>query len=118
MAQEDKGLVLRGILLLTFVSVIVAFVLVMIFWRPQPEKTRTEPLPEFAIASLVAPTMSGFPSHVLWPTLGQLSQQLPSEPGWEVRYNAAATLARRGSANVPWPIMREMLDENLQLRNQ
>ena len=33
-----------------------------------------------------------------------MSRQLPSEPGWEVRYNAAATLAR--GANVPWPIAR------------
>jgi hypothetical protein len=117
MAQDEKGLVVRGILLLTFVGALATFVLVLLFWRDPPPAPRSEQLPEFAIASLVAPTSGGFPSHVLWPTLEQLSRQLPSEPGWLIRYNAAATLARRGSANVPWPILREMLDEQQQLRN-
>ena len=40
-----------------------------------------------------------------------LSALAPSTPGWEVRYNAATTLARRGSAAVPWALLREMLDE-------
>lgn len=118
MAQEDKGLVVRGMLLLTFVGALATFVLVLLFWRSSPPPPRNEPLPEFAIASFVAPTIGGFPSHVLWPSLDQLSRQMPSEPGWKIRYNAAATLARRGSSNVEWPILREMLDESQQLRNQ
>jgi hypothetical protein len=118
MAQEDKGLVLRGLLLLTFVGGLAAFVLALLFWRNSAPSPRQEQLPEFAIASLVTPSSGGFPSQVPWPTLAQLSQQLPSEPGWNVRYNAAAALARRGSAEVPWPILREMLDEKQQLRNQ
>jgi hypothetical protein len=118
MAQEDKGLVIRGLFLLAFIGVLVTFVLTLIFWRQQPPKASSEVPPEYSIASLVAPTVGGFPSHVLWPTVQQLSQKLPSEPGWKVRYNAAATLARRGSAEVPWPLIREMLDEKQQLRNQ
>ena len=45
----------------------------------------------------------------------------PSSPGWEVRYNAAAALARRGSDKVLSEGVRdtllEMLDEEQQLRN-
>jgi hypothetical protein len=44
-----------------------------------------------------------------------------SPPGWEVRYNAAAALARRGSDKVLDARVREtlleMLDEEQQLRN-
>lgn len=44
-----------------------------------------------------------------------------SSPGWEVRYNAAAALARRGSDKALEPQVRdtllEMLDEDQQMRN-
>ena len=44
-----------------------------------------------------------------------------SSPGWEVRYNAALALARRGSDKVKdpavWDTLLEMLDEQQQLRN-
>src|SRR6478609_9005527 len=102
MANEDRGLVLRGILLLAFVGGLATFVLVVIFWRSQPPAPVSEPYVETSVAALVAPTMSAFPSHVWWPALVQAGQKLPSEPGWAIRYNAAAALARRGSANVPW----------------
>src|ERR1019366_6964173 len=61
----------------------------MIFWRP---------------ATLDAP-------------LVKLDETPPSAPGYDVRYAAAAALARRGSAAVPWPLLREMLDERQQLSN-
>ena len=89
MAPEDKGLVLRGLALLAFIAGVVALVLAIIFWRPQP----------------VGPSVR-IPANLA-----------PSAPGWEIRYNATATLARRGSAQVPWPVMREMLDEPQQMRN-
>jgi HEAT repeat protein len=46
----------------------------------------------------------------------------PKSPaGWEVRYNAALALARRGSLHVKdaevWDSLVEMLDEDQQLRN-
>jgi hypothetical protein len=46
----------------------------------------------------------------------------PKSPaGWEVRYNAALALARRGSPHVKdpevWDTLVEMLDEDQQLRN-
>jgi len=44
-----------------------------------------------------------------------------SPPGWEVRYNAAAALARRGSDKALEPRVKEtlleMLDEQQQMRN-
>jgi hypothetical protein len=89
MAPEDKGLVLRGLALLAFIAGIVALVLAIIFWRPQPAA----------------------------PTVAIMADRAPSAPGWEIRYNAAATLARRGSAQVPWALMREMLDEKQQMCN-
>jgi len=46
----------------------------------------------------------------------------PKSPaGWEVRYNAALALARRGSPHVTdvevWDSLLEMLDEDQQLKN-
>lgn len=89
MAQEDKGLVLRGLLLLAAIGIIFTAVLAMIFWRP---------------TTLDAP-------------LVKLDEKPPSAPGYDVRYSAATALARRGSAAVPWPLLREMLDERQQLSN-
>lgn len=44
-----------------------------------------------------------------------------SAPGWEVRYNATLALAHRGSDKIKddraWELLREMLDEEQQLRN-
>jgi len=46
----------------------------------------------------------------------------PKSPrGWDVRYNAALALARRGSPKiqdpVPWESLSEMLNEEQQMRN-
>jgi hypothetical protein len=44
-----------------------------------------------------------------------------SPAGWEVRYNATISLARRGSDHIKddqvWEVLVEMLDEEQQLRN-
>lgn len=109
---------MRGMFLLALIGVLVTFVLVLIFWRPAPPVSTQETPPEHVVPLLIAPTLANAPGHVSWPAVYQLSQTLPSEPGWEVRYNAAATLARRGSTHVPWPLFQEMLDPKLQLRNQ
>jgi hypothetical protein len=37
--------------------------------------------------------------------------------GWEIRYNATLALARRGSAQTPLDELKEMLDEEQQMRN-
>lgn len=90
MAQSDEnGFVKRGIFLLAGMTVLVAVVLSMILYKPaQPLPAQVKDLPAQA-----------------------------SAPGCLIRYNATVALLRRGSDNVPWPIVREMLDEKQQLKN-
>jgi hypothetical protein len=87
---QDTGLARRGLLLLGLMTGLAAVVVLIILQRPQ------------------SPATSGAPPD---PALE------PSAPGWEIRYNAALALARRGSPSTPWPIIREMLDEQQQRRN-
>jgi hypothetical protein len=116
MAQEDRGLVVRGLLLLGGIGVLVSVVLGFLFWRaPAPPATQ-EP-PEVQVPAVVVPPVAAFPSGIAWYAIYQLGQTMPSAPGWEVRYQAATALARRGSSAVPWPTIREMLDEKQQMRN-
>src|SRR3989442_1078381 len=117
MAQDDKGLVIRGLVLLTLISGLVVFVLALLFWRPQePARPITsDMLPECYISAVVVPALSHYPAGVSWGAVYELGNRLPSAPGWVIRYNAATTLARRGSASVPWHLIREMLDEKQQL---
>jgi hypothetical protein len=117
MAQEDKGLVIRGLFLLAAIGGLVTFVLAVIFWRPD-EPRPVAPAPEPRVPMAIVPALfTDYPASVPWGAMCQLGETLPSAPGWEVRYNAATTLARRGSARVPWGIIHEMLDENQQMRN-
>jgi hypothetical protein len=118
MAQEDKGLILRGLLLLTFIGALVTFVLGFMLWRQQPADVKTLTVaPENLVALVALPGASDYPAGVSWLAVQQMAETMPSAPGWEVRYNAAATLARRGSSEVPWQLIREMLDEPSQRRN-
>lgn len=117
MAQEDKGLVLRGLVLLAIIGCLVAFVLVVLFWRNEPPPAATRTPPEQYVPLAIVPSLAPFPASVSWAAVMQLGESLPSAPGFDVRYNAATTLARRGSTATPWPLLREMLDEKQQLRN-
>lgn len=86
---DENGFVKRGFYLLGAIALLVAVVLSIIFYKPdQPQPIDAKELPANA-----------------------------SKPGWKIRYNAAITLLRRGSDQVPWPIVREMLDEKQQLKN-
>ena len=96
MAQEDKGLVLRGLALLAVVGCIVAFVLAVLFWRNEPPAAAKQTPPEHYIPLAIMPSLAPFPSNVSWTAVVQLGDSLPSAPGFDVRYNAAITL--RGAA--------------------
>lgn len=87
--EEDRGFVVRGFVMLGLMAALATVVLVIVFQNP------AQPLP-------VDPA-------------GVAAE--PSPPGWEVRYNSALALARRGSASTPWEIVAEMLNEKQQLRN-
>lgn len=114
--QTDSGLVKRGFFLLLLIGGLVTVVLWIIFQKPAqtlpPEAKKPEPL----LAGLMA-TDVAFPASVHWGALVLVSERLPSSPGWKVRYNAAASLARLGSKETPWPLLAEMLDEEQQMRN-
>lgn len=117
MAQEDKGLVWRGLILLGGIGVIVAAVLAIVLYRPQTPPPLAEAPPIEHIPAVALPHVGGFPSGISWFALQKLGETMPSTPGWDIRYNAAAALARRGSDKVPWDLIREMLDEKQQMRN-
>ena len=86
---EESGFVQRGFMMLAAMVVLVAVVLGIIFYKP----SQTPPTPD-----------ADLPAR-------------ESEPGWKIRYNAAGTLARRGSDQVPWRVLREMIDEKQQFKN-
>ena len=113
---QDSGLVKRGFFLLALMVGLVAVVLVILFQRPGAATPHTLQRPELLAASLVRFDVT-FPGSIGWSTIAQLGEAFPSAEGWRIRYNAATTLARRGSDQVPWPIFLEMLDEDRQMRN-
>lgn len=114
--DPGSGIVVRGIMLLTFMTLLVLggyFLLVR-----RPAQTPPAPLvsPEKLIGS-VMPRQNQFPSNIAWGELVQFSDALPDEPGWQVRYTAVRNLARRGSTQVPWNVFRQLLDEHRQMNN-
>ncbi|MCI0379089.1 MAG: hypothetical protein L0215_15885 [Gemmataceae bacterium] len=116
MAQEDSGLVKRGLLLLGVMIALVVVVLIVML-RRNPSQAPAESLPvEAYVVSLVRGDVA-FPAGVHWANVFQFADQLPSSNGWDIRYTAASALARRGGDNVPWDVLAEMLDENRQMRN-
>ena len=68
--------------------------------------------------TLVGTPAAGLPGSVSWAALGALGERLPSGRGWEIRYQAVEALARRGSERLPFDVLAEMLDEDLQMRNR
>jgi hypothetical protein len=113
--QQDTGLVQRGLLLLGGMTALVVVVLLIALRRPETSTT-----PASAANNVVLPTFvpaAPFPATPSWALLVKLADHLPSAPGWEIRYNAALALARRGSPDTPWPTVLEMLDEDRQRRN-
>jgi hypothetical protein len=113
--DTGSGLAQRGLLLLALMAAVAVAVWVMI-WRGTRQELPTEiQRPEVAAALVAAPGpgLSGFP----WGAMAQVVQTLPSARGWEVRYNATLTLARRGLPSLPLGTLAEMLDEDRQMKN-
>lgn len=112
---QDSGLVQRGLLLLGGMAALVVVVLLIALRGPEsPSANAPQRTPLLVPVCISA---APFPATLGWPLLAPLGEQLPSAPGWEIRYNAAAALARRGSPKTPWPVIREMLDPQQQRRN-
>ena len=116
--MNDSGLWKRGIFLLILVGVIAGVALFVALRRPgTPEASQAEPIcPELLSHMLVNPG-APLPAGVNWGVVYQVGQTCPSPKGWEVRYNAALTLARKGHPDLPFDTIREMMDEQQQLKN-
>jgi hypothetical protein len=112
--ESDRGLVQRGLVLLALLAALAGVVVMILVQRP------TTPVSDSAVQPLILPIVNGaagFPAALPWRDVAALGEQLPSPTGWEIRYNAALALARRGSKHTPWPTIREMLDEDRQRHN-
>jgi len=103
-------------MLLGLMVLLTSVVLYVALRRPQQEAPVERAHPEWLAALGIAP-QSSLPAALPWTSLPGLATGLPSAPGWEIRYNAVVALARRGSPALPLAQMREMLDEDQQMRN-
>jgi hypothetical protein len=107
--DSDAGLIKRGFILLGVMALLGATVLFILFQGSGTSKVhKSDRAPDLAW-SLVVPS-APFPASVSWAAVHEMSPFVASPVGWEIRLNAAATLARRGSDQVPWDLFREMLD--------
>jgi hypothetical protein len=107
--NSDAGLIKRGFVLLALMSLLVTVVLfILLQGRHSPAKAPTTRAEDYALS--VAMPAAGFPANISWGALRETAAFVPSPTGWEVRYNAAATMAELGSDQVPWDLFREMLD--------
>lgn len=116
MKDADSGLMRRGLVLLALMTALAGVVLFVALRRPAREAPREQPRPEWVAMLGVAPP-AAFPTSVPWGAMPELATALPSAPGWQIRYNAVRTLALRGSPHLSLDILREMLDEERQMRN-
>jgi hypothetical protein len=118
MAQgANSGLTHRGLALLGVMAAVVVVVWATLFRQSRqtpPEATAKPDLP----AALVCPMIGVFPASVPWSSVVRMDEMMPSAPGWGVRYNAVVALARRGSPDLPFDVLSEMLDEDRQMRNR
>jgi hypothetical protein len=116
MSQQDSGLWKRGLVLLALMAALAGVVLYAVLHHSEPayppETARPEP-----VVLLVGSPAAGLAGGLSWVALYQLGELLPSSPGWEIRYNATLTQAGLGDPQVRLEVLREMLDEQRQLRN-
>src|SRR5262249_51515181 len=94
--------------LLALMVLLVGAVLFIVFQGRRAVPPAPARAADFALS--IAVPGAQYPASISWAAVQQLSEHLPSPVGWEVRHNAMATLARRGSDRVPWRQYVEMLD--------
>ena len=113
---KSSDIVMRGLVLLALM-VMLAFAGFAIFFRKpsQPPTAVKMDVRTMAATLVQIQPAPGFPA-ALGP-LFAVADELPSTPGWRIRYQAVCTLAHRGSSKVRWDIYRELLDEHRQFCN-
>jgi hypothetical protein len=114
--HQESGLWKRGLVLFALLAALAGVVLYALFGKPGTEVS-TETLRVEPVVLVVGSSAAPLPAVLPWAGLYQIGEMLPSTPGWEIRYNATLALARRGSSHVRLDVLREMLDENRQMRN-
>jgi HEAT repeat protein len=112
----QKGLLVFGLMLVVLTAVWIGPRLLDLMRRGAQQAPVEKMLAEQLLTQLSVPGAT-FPSALNWPALAALDDALPSDDGWKVRYQATRALARRGSKAVRLDVLREMLDEERQLRN-
>src|SRR4051812_22944438 len=119
--MNDTGLWKRGILLFALVAIIAGVALWVALRRSGLPTTDKEPLCRELLTQLVyfpaTAAVAPFPANVNWSVLHQIAETAPSAKGWEIRYNATLTLARKGTADLPFETLCEMLNEHQQALN-
>jgi len=115
-SDPGAGIVVRGLFLFVLLVVVVGAGYLLIFRRSAQVAPAPLADPAATVGLWTVPA-AGFPATLSWGALHQLADNLPSAPGWEIRYTAASSLARRGSADIPWEVFEELLDERRQFRN-
>jgi hypothetical protein len=121
--MNDSGLWKRGIALLVAVGVITGIALYVALWRPgsAPVTESDQPVcPELLTYTAYFPaaaTVAPFPAALNWGVMQEMVRSAPSAPGWQVRYMATLTLARKGEVDLPYGTLVEMLDEQQQIHN-
>jgi hypothetical protein len=115
-SDSGSALIQRGLLLLGLMTALVIALWALLLRGTRQELPVEKRRPDL-LASLVASPASGL-SALSWAVLQQVGETLPSPPGWDTRYQAATTLARRGSTQVPFALLAEMLDEERQMKNR
>jgi hypothetical protein len=108
--------VLRGMMLLALMIILVIGGYAIFYRRPPAVPPPAAVDPSQLVPLIVQPT-AAFPASVSWGALCALADDLPSEPGWQTRYQATRNLAHLGSDSVRWDVYREMLDERRQFCN-
>lgn len=113
---SGKGFLIGALLLVLGLGAFGAYQIYSVWKSPTQAVARLETSPEQLIHLWKSP-QAAFPSAIAWGPLLQLSDALPSPPGFEIRYTATRVLASRGSPRIPLDILREMIDEERQMRN-
>jgi hypothetical protein len=116
--ENTKGsdIVLRGLMLLALMIMLGVGSFAIFFRRPNPPPSPALDRPENLAAMLVQPA-AGFPGTLTWMPLILFADELPSAPGWRVRYQAVRNLAFHGSLDVSWDVYADLLDEHRQFCN-
>ena len=113
---SGRGFLIGALLLVLGLGAFGAYQVYTVWKAPTQAVAKADAPPEWLVPAAQTP-LAAFPSNIAWGTLRHLGETLPSAPGFEIRYTATRVLAHRGSPKVPLDNLREMIDEERQMKN-